>query len=77
MVEYQGMRWLKSDFQVQTPEDNRRAMEEAIQSDLKEFKTIIPRLRKSLDKKYVTVIGNSATIDKNKDLFDAVRSLKN
>ena len=23
MVEYQGMRWLKSDFQVQTPEDNR------------------------------------------------------
>lgn len=61
----------------QTPEDNRKAMEEAIESELKEFKSLIPELRKSLDENYITVIGNSDVIERDKEVFDLVRSLKN
>ena len=60
----------------QTPEDTKKAMEEAIEADIEEFKEIIPLLKESLDQNYITVIGNADAIGKNKELFDTVRTLK-
>lgn len=60
----------------QTPEDTKKAMEEAIEADIEQFKEIVPLLRESLDKNYITVIGNADAIAKNKELFDIVRTLK-
>lgn len=60
----------------QTPEDNREAMEEAIKSEVEDFKEIIPMLKESLSKRYITVIGNTDAIHKERGLFDTIRSLK-